>query len=997
MAPCLLSILQFAILLPFAALIHAQNISTSPVPPLQWINLSGLLQGINKPPPLKNAAIGYDETSRSIIIFGGISSSGIPQSQTYLLNLDSLSWSTPSPPANLKRTPSARSEVVSGRDSAASNRRGFVIVGGKDVNGAALSDIWEFDFTNQFWSSVGLSPGGPSARWGASGGIDPRVMPISDPILPGPNNTFYLAGGFDGQKTSPLSDAWELSLSGTLSSNMPDSVNGSWLPVTIGKLPGRIEQAGTVVGQQIIAAGGCDSNTPASAVNSSCAQQDSFVINAENESAVTPNFCAAPRAGPVLVSNQNAFSQNFASQVFLLLGTLDTTLWDDSNGLAHGEVAVLDINAGTWTRVLPSGDPSSSGTQQFPSPREGAAAFSFTQGLVGSSRSNFADTIVFGGQDNSGTFLADMWLLRSYSGVVSPTSPNWTGFGNGQLTTGVDANGAGVSVKYLNQCASRISTPTSSSTAPSSTKTGPSKTSIPNPSSSPITVVHPHQLETAFSHKLLLPLSLVLLLPFFLFLRWWDKVPQLPIHERTSPPVVVASIAGLAAYGLGLAGFVLSFTTIHTNTNTAVQETSSRPTTHLNTAHGIVGLIFFISLYVLVPLLYLLKIARAGTRAHADAVDARSQRTDSGKSTSLEVDDKTEVRSEAATSTGQRARAPSSDTRPRSMNASLLNSLSATPAPASPPPPRARSMSWDAFTALRPSKDKDESGLSAEGSEASALPPTSYKGFEVTNRPNRARKTSEPWGSVGRTHTHTHTAPGSSQHTGQQQELPATRKLGEIDWLLRRRSLNAVGELDFAITQAHNAQYYANKNAGGATHPAGPPVVFPSHPSTILRHFLLQTSILGLCALTLSALWTRAPRYLFALFLIWTIAYLLGMLLLAYHGRPASPSFLSTTVWRLQGSHVAQNVEAPPYPGSPPVPVTPGPYRYHRPPVRPASTGLDEQSHLHSPLSVGTDDNDDDDDMDEDTRQRLIEEEMERRDVSIVTVPRRKLVLANPS
>ena len=42
--------------------VNAQNISTSiPVPPLQWLNLSGLLHG-SSPPPLKDAAIGYDET-----------------------------------------------------------------------------------------------------------------------------------------------------------------------------------------------------------------------------------------------------------------------------------------------------------------------------------------------------------------------------------------------------------------------------------------------------------------------------------------------------------------------------------------------------------------------------------------------------------------------------------------------------------------------------------------------------------------------------------------------------------------------------------------------------------------------------------------------------------------------------------------------------------------------------------------------------------------------
>ena len=44
--------------------IHAQNISTTAaIPPLQWINITGLLQGSSQPPPLKDAAIGYDETT----------------------------------------------------------------------------------------------------------------------------------------------------------------------------------------------------------------------------------------------------------------------------------------------------------------------------------------------------------------------------------------------------------------------------------------------------------------------------------------------------------------------------------------------------------------------------------------------------------------------------------------------------------------------------------------------------------------------------------------------------------------------------------------------------------------------------------------------------------------------------------------------------------------------------------------------------------------------
>jgi len=82
-----------------ALVVRAQISTTTPVPPLQWIYLSNLLQGTTRPPPLKDAAMGYDETryaytltsngssqsiSRSLIIFGGLSETGIAQSQTYL-------------------------------------------------------------------------------------------------------------------------------------------------------------------------------------------------------------------------------------------------------------------------------------------------------------------------------------------------------------------------------------------------------------------------------------------------------------------------------------------------------------------------------------------------------------------------------------------------------------------------------------------------------------------------------------------------------------------------------------------------------------------------------------------------------------------------------------------------------------------------------------------------------------------------------------------------
>lgn len=148
---------------------------------------------------------------------------------------------------------------------------------------------------------------------------------------------------------------------------------------------------------------------------------------------------------------------------------------------------------------------------------------------------------------------------------------------------------------------------------------------------------------------------------------------------------------------------------------------------------------------------------------------------------------------------------------------------------------------------------------------------------------------------------------------------------------------------------------------------------------------------MGLCAVALAELWSRAPRYLFAISLAWILAYYAVMILLAWVQRPAA-SVLTMLLWRLRG-----NAPSPISLGSPSelLPAGQGPYTHHRPPYR-AATHVDESSYFHTtPLSVETDDNDDD--LDEDTRQRLIEEEMERREVSIITVPRRRLLIANPS
>jgi len=230
------------------------------------------------------------------------------------------------------------------------SRHGFLIAGGRGADGRPLSDVWvrgltadhsvihtlqAFDFTNQFWSEVSVSPGGPSPRWGASGGRDIRTPFVQDPVLQGPNNTFYLSGGFDGTTVNSLSDVWKLDVSGTLSSNLPDSVHASWSRVNVGELPALVGQSGTVLGKTIVSFGGC---TTQNSSDPTCATQSASAAYTDRQTVLTFAPCPAPRVDSLIIPNLNRFSTAFASQAFLLLGAFDKSQWQDSGGLNRGEV-----------------------------------------------------------------------------------------------------------------------------------------------------------------------------------------------------------------------------------------------------------------------------------------------------------------------------------------------------------------------------------------------------------------------------------------------------------------------------------------------------------------------------------------------------------------------------------------------------------------------------------------------------------------------------------
>jgi len=162
----------------------------------------------------------------------------------------------------------------------------------------------------------------------------------------------------------------------------------------------------------------------------------------------------------------------------------------------------------------------------------------------------------------------------------------------------------------------------------------------------------------------------------------------------------------------------------------------------------------------------------------------------------------------------------------------------------------------------------------------------------------------------------------------------------------------------------------------------------------ILFHLLL----LALSILSLVALWSLTSRAGFAIFLIWMLALYVLLFLCAWYGRPRQ-SILTVVFSRLRAPP-----SLPPQPTPSSLPLSAidqypfptdarGPYVHHHPPYRRA--GTDEVSTTHGGAR-SAENHDDEDDADEDIRQQRIEDEMARREVSIITVPRKKLWITNP-
>lgn len=182
-----------------------------------------------------------------------------------------------------------------------------------------------------------------------------------------------------------------------------------------------------------------------------------------------------------------------------------------------------------------------------------------------------------------------------------------------------------------------------------------------------------------------------------------------------------------------------------------------------------------------------------------------------------------------------------------------------------------------------------------------------------------------------------------------------------------------------------------------------PPARYPS-PLDIAFRVIFHALLFALCLLCLVQLWRSGPIAGFAVFLVWTVGFYVAMAVLAWEGWPRD-SILTVTFYRLRARPHPHHSIPPPQSDSrpmsstspePSIPFTPdlrGPY-LHSPPFR---TAQEDDSYMSGGRNHEDGDDEPEDDEDEETRQRRIEDEMNRRDVSIVTVPKRKLWIANPS
>jgi hypothetical protein len=324
-------------------------------------------------------------------------------------------------------------------------------------------------------------------------------------------------------------------------------------------------------------------------------------------------------------------------------------------------------------------------------------------------------------------------------------------------------------VQYLDQCVKARN-----ATRPADDGETPDQP-VPSPP------VNSAEYGTSGNHKLLSSLSLGLFLLSCLLLRLFP----ITFHGRWLSNLRSSFIVTLivCSYAVGVAGFVFAFTSSHISIrDTRIPQQPQRRSlrsialVHLSTPHGIASFVLFTLLYGVTPLLLLLSVKsapwthqrRPRRQASEDAI------------------------SEASVTLRNREMSPSLVEKPEHPQRSTGPSPSLSMLYSPPLSPPLHSATWGAYpplaynnnsnSAARRSLDASSLEDAGESASVSGVPVVPKRGFEVLNRPSRTRQQSGSWP----------TTPGESPSSAPPLAASTSRALGDIDWLYRRRSLNAV-------------------------------------------------------------------------------------------------------------------------------------------------------------------------------------------------------------
>lgn len=400
-------------------------------------------------------------------------------------------------------------------------------------------------------------------------------------------------------------------------------------------------------------------------------------------------------------------------------------------------------------------------------PREGAVAYSSAKALFGNDATVASDIVVFGGQDANGTYLNDVWLLRSYHAALTSSNATWSAFGDGTLSTGVQASGSGVTIQYLSSCASPIGS-SSISSGSSTSPTSPTSPTSSSPSSGSSNASIQFPFDAALGHKALSPISLTILLVTILAFRF--SAPSASNEDTGVKLLWLTGLLVFLAYVSGIVGLVLSFTTITSTASVTLSKRSSSGTL-LKTGHGKAALALFIVLYILLPFLAYFRL-RSMKKDNTTLIPSRQEPV---TSKNLDETGFSGLATPGKEKPNRFARATSSSPDLTSNNATIDSAKQQRRS-------RTRSLfSGNMWPGLWPKENGERPSMESAGHESSASQ-VPQKSFEVMNRANRVRRLSSN-GLNGHS-----TEEGHTLHSAQPSVV---RTLSDLDWLDRRQNVAA--------------------------------------------------------------------------------------------------------------------------------------------------------------------------------------------------------------